>query len=365
MTSTNTSVIARLLLPDDANPAGNVHGGTTLKLMEEAGMIAATRYMSSSDAAKQSNGNCYAALIRFEHMAFHEPIYVGEVASCTAEIVFTSERSILVEVVVTADNITKGKVRVTNTGWLWYVALTPSAVGPDGEKKDWSVVPVLPMTVPDGGAARKKYDMAKAKYEKRKSSTTNSGEKDDSTKLEMDDEFETFKKQSAASNDGGGRSPAESEQVLCQMVLPGDCGADKVAFGGFVMKLMDNAAGCSAWRHCRTNVVTVSISDMDFVSWVGLGDLCTVRSKVVFASSKSMEIEIVASTASASSGEEDKVVAKALYTFVSLGSDGKVLSVPKLRLESDADMRNAYLGKQRYEVAKRARLAGSKKAVSK
>lgn len=146
--------------------------------------------------------------------------------------------------------------------------------------------------------------------------------------------------------------------MLAQIVLPGDCGKDKVAFGGFVMKLMDNAAGCSAWKHCRTNIVTVAISDLDFVSWVRLGDLCTIAGKVVFVSSKSLEIEVVASVATLS-GEDNKV-ARGLFTFVSIGSDGSVHSVPNLKLESEEDMRNAYLGQQRYEAAKRARVEGKK-----
>jgi len=37
-------VIKRLTLPDDANIYGNVHGGTILKLIEDAGTIIATRY---------------------------------------------------------------------------------------------------------------------------------------------------------------------------------------------------------------------------------------------------------------------------------------------------------------------------------
>lgn len=348
-------VVARLLLPDDANPSGNVHGGTTLKLMEEAGMIAATRYMMSSseeEANKESKGNkhCIAALVRFETMAFHKPIFVGEVGSCTCEIIFTSKQSILVEVVVFAEDVSKGRRHVTNTGWLWYVPMV-------GEKKDWKIGQMLPMEMPEGEAAIQKYEKAKAKYEMRKSASQNNIAEDFATgkdATETDDDFDTFKSQYTAPDEG--RSPKESEQVLCQMVLPGDCSKERIAFGGFVMKLMDNAAGCSAWRHCRTNVVTVAISDMDFVSWVRLGDLCTIRSKVVFASSKSLEIEVVASVASAASDREDVMVARGLFSFVSLGSDGKVASVPKLKLESDEDLRNAYLGKQRYEAAKKARL---------
>ena len=36
--------VCRLMAPDDANIAGNVHGGTTLKVIEEAGIILATRH---------------------------------------------------------------------------------------------------------------------------------------------------------------------------------------------------------------------------------------------------------------------------------------------------------------------------------
>ena len=36
--------VSRIMLPDDSNLAGNVHGGTILKLIEEAGEIIATRH---------------------------------------------------------------------------------------------------------------------------------------------------------------------------------------------------------------------------------------------------------------------------------------------------------------------------------
>ena len=36
--------VSRVMMPDDANIAGNVHGGTILKMIEEAGVIIATRH---------------------------------------------------------------------------------------------------------------------------------------------------------------------------------------------------------------------------------------------------------------------------------------------------------------------------------
>lgn len=353
-------VVARILLPDDANVAGNVHGGTTLKLMEEAGLIVATRYANNKDCSSSGKNSSIAALVRFETMAFHKPILVGQVASCTTEILYTSARSMLVEVVVHAEDLTKGTNSVTNTGWLWYVCLSPSEASEEDGDSKWKIAKVPQMIIPTEETALKKYEKVKVKYTMRKtvSSSQVSGLDDTSADVaNTDSDFEAFKQQYTIPDDG--RSPSESEQILCQMVLPGDCGPYKIAFGGFVMKLMDNAAGCSAWKHCRTNVVTVAISDMDFVTWVRLGDLCTIRSKVVFVSSKSIEIEVVALTASAilSKGDpvNDTIVARGLFTFVSLGSDGKVMNVPKLKLDTEQDMKNAFLGEKRYQAAKKAR----------
>ena len=44
-TSNNNNIqVSRIMMPDDSNLAGNVHGGTILKLIEEAGVIIATRH---------------------------------------------------------------------------------------------------------------------------------------------------------------------------------------------------------------------------------------------------------------------------------------------------------------------------------
>jgi len=340
--SSDRPVVARVLLPDDANPAGNVHGGTILRLMEEAGMIAAMRYLVAN---KEDNATCVAALVRFENMSFHQPMFVGEVASVSAHVVYTSPHSVLVKIVVSAENLARGKTRVTNSGELWYVPLVAD------ENNDWKnpVVAEAPqLSVPSEATALEEYNQAKRSYEARKEA-----DEEPTTSVTDCPSIEDFR---LSYNVEDGRTPAESEQELCQIVLPGDCGSTGVAFGGFVMKLMDNAAGCSAFRHCRTNVVTVAISAMDFVSWIRLGDVCTIRSKVVFCSTKALEIEVVASVASVHTiGKEDTLVAKGLFVFASLDKDGKAVPVPPLKLETDEDIEKAFLGQQRYEAAKRVR----------
>ncbi|KAL8198626.1 UNVERIFIED_CONTAM: Cytosolic acyl coenzyme A thioester hydrolase, partial [Gekko kuhli] len=108
----------RIMRPDDANIAGNVHGGTILKMIEEAGAIISTRHCNS-----QSGERCVAALARVERTDFLSPMCIGEVAHVSAEITYTSKRSVEVQVNVVSENILTGVKKVTNKATLWYVPL--------------------------------------------------------------------------------------------------------------------------------------------------------------------------------------------------------------------------------------------------
>lgn len=44
--------------PDDANIAGNVHGGTILKMIEEAGAIISTRHCNSQAGVSRCQSAC-------------------------------------------------------------------------------------------------------------------------------------------------------------------------------------------------------------------------------------------------------------------------------------------------------------------
>ena len=339
------------MLPDDANPAGNVHGGTILRLMEEAGVISARRFLLT---ASSTASTCVAALVRFENMSFHEPMYIGEVASLSAHVVFTSPHSVCVKVIVTAENLCGGKTRITNSGELWYVPLVASP-NKDGWKNP--MVHAAPqLDVPVGGVALQEYNHALQSYIHRKQKRSVKEEECLATPNCLS--FDEFQASYPNIQQGRGGTPAESEQTLCQMTLPGDCEPlGRFAYGGFLLKLMDNAAGCSAFRHCRTNVVTVGISSMDLVHWIRLGDICTIHSRVVFASNKTLEIQVTAYDASMMSTSADTLVAKGMFVFASLDENGKSIAVPPLKLTTKSEYKEAFLGTLRYNAAKRARMA--------
>ena len=60
--------LSKLINPRDANPVGAMHGGNVLSLLEEAGIIAATRHINTHKDS--SLPPCVAALARMEKVSF-------------------------------------------------------------------------------------------------------------------------------------------------------------------------------------------------------------------------------------------------------------------------------------------------------
>lgn len=106
-----------------ANLMGNVHGGLLMKMCDEAGGFA---------AAKHAGRTCVTVVV--DSMQFHDPVRIGNLVTCAAEVSWVGRTSIETRVVVTAENVLSGKVTHTNTAYFVYVALDedgrPTAVPP-------------------------------------------------------------------------------------------------------------------------------------------------------------------------------------------------------------------------------------------
>ncbi|MHB8993411.1 MAG: acyl-CoA thioesterase, partial [Chloroflexota bacterium] len=61
------------MLPTDANPSGNVHGGTIMKLVDNVGGVVAVRH-------------CRRRIVtaRIDEMSFLHPVYVGDLVTLKA-----------------------------------------------------------------------------------------------------------------------------------------------------------------------------------------------------------------------------------------------------------------------------------------
>lgn len=112
-TSKETAVtLSQRVLPQDANPAGNVHGGVILKYIDTAAGTVAMRH---------SRTNTVTASI--DRMDFLAPVFVGELVTFKACINYVGTTSMEVGVRVEAENLRTGEVRYTNSAYLTFVAL--------------------------------------------------------------------------------------------------------------------------------------------------------------------------------------------------------------------------------------------------
>lgn len=104
--------ISQLMQPEHANNMGDVHGGWIMKLVDEAGALAAMRHAQSR-----------AVTVAIDQMSFHEPIRIGDLVTLEAEVTYVGTTSMETRVRVTAENPISGGRTHTNTAYAVFVAL--------------------------------------------------------------------------------------------------------------------------------------------------------------------------------------------------------------------------------------------------
>ena len=108
-------ILASLMNPQDANPAGNVHGGVIMKLIDTAAGVA---------AAKHTRHN--VVTVSIDRLDFHSPVFIGNFVTLKAKLNLVGRTSMEVGVRVEAENLRTGEVRHTASAYLTYVALDPA-----------------------------------------------------------------------------------------------------------------------------------------------------------------------------------------------------------------------------------------------
>jgi uncharacterized protein (TIGR00369 family) len=98
--------------PQDANPAGNVHGGVIMKLIDTAAGAVAIRHARSN-----------AVTASIDRLDFFHPVFVGDFVTLRASLNFVGRTSMEVGVRVESENLMTGERRHTSTAYLTYVAL--------------------------------------------------------------------------------------------------------------------------------------------------------------------------------------------------------------------------------------------------
>jgi len=108
-------LMAQVMNPQDANPAGNVHGGLIMKLIDTA---------AGAAAIKHSQSNCVSASV--DRLDFHNPVFIGDLVTLRASVTYTGKSSMEVGVRVESQNLMTGQTRHTVSAYMTLVALDKS-----------------------------------------------------------------------------------------------------------------------------------------------------------------------------------------------------------------------------------------------
>jgi uncharacterized protein (TIGR00369 family) len=131
-----TLTVAQVMLPEDANPHGNVHGGTLMKLADTAGGTCAARYCRRLTVTAV-----------MDSMTFEQPVYVGDLVAVDAVVTWTGRTSLEVLVTIHAENVLTGTIRRVSTSFFVFVAIDehghpcpvpPLQPGTDEERQRWA-----------------------------------------------------------------------------------------------------------------------------------------------------------------------------------------------------------------------------------
>lgn len=121
--------MTEMVLPNDANPLGNMLGGRVLHHIDMAAAVAAIRH---------SGNPCVTA--SFDSVDFLTAIHVGEACILKAKVTWAGRTSLEVNVEVYAENLRTGERRLTTTAFTTFVAIDPATGKPA------PVPPVAPET---------------------------------------------------------------------------------------------------------------------------------------------------------------------------------------------------------------------------
>ena len=137
----NQLTMTILMTPDTANFAGNVHGGTILKLLDQVAYACASRY-----AAR------YVVTLSVDQVMFRQPVHVGELVTFFASVNYTGTSSMEVGVKVVAEDIRSQEARHVNSCFFTMVAI-------DDERRPVPVPQLRPFTP----AEKRRWESAKVR----------------------------------------------------------------------------------------------------------------------------------------------------------------------------------------------------------
>src|SRR5260370_33350250 len=114
------SSLSSQMLPSDASPMGFVHGGTILKLVDEAAGVTALRHTRKT-----------VVTASLDRMDFYNPVYVGNLLTLKASLNYAGHTSMEVRERIEAEALKTGEITNTGSSYLNNVATDENGRPPE------------------------------------------------------------------------------------------------------------------------------------------------------------------------------------------------------------------------------------------
>ncbi len=123
------------------------------------------------------------------------------------------------------------------------------------------------------------------------------------------------------------------------------------AHGGELIKIMDNIAGMTSFKHVKGAVVTARIDEIVYHKPVQIGNIITCTGQLAFVGTSSLLVMVNIVTQSITNSCEPELAVTGVFTMVHL-KDKKPSKAPKLTIITKEDEELYKLGEEKYNEIK-------------
>ena len=141
--SESKTEISQLMMPQHANLAGVVFGGTILALADSVAYVCASRHTGP-----------HCVTVSVDRVDFREPIRIGELVTFLASVNFTGRSSMEIGIKIFAENLKTSQKRHTNSCYFTMVHLDDQ-----GRPKE------VPRVIPETEEEKRRYQAGQKRRE--------------------------------------------------------------------------------------------------------------------------------------------------------------------------------------------------------
>ncbi|MCQ9204882.1 MAG: acyl-CoA thioesterase [Omnitrophica bacterium] len=110
--SESITTLSQVMMPIHTNHYGNVHGGTILRIVDEAAYVTATKHARKN-----------VVIASMDHIVFKHPVHIGDILNVKARLCYVGRTSMEVEVTIDTERLKIGKTLQIGSAQLTMIAL--------------------------------------------------------------------------------------------------------------------------------------------------------------------------------------------------------------------------------------------------